>query len=143
MWKAIAEAEAIKVTAGKVEAIVVETAEPRTATQQYINERIAAGHTDGNGNALDDKGQIINIGSYLDKNGNVVYSEADAEQLIVYKSEVRNVEAYYKACELEVENLKSEIETQKLIVAQCKAELEAAINSGATDDTPAEETPAE
>lgn len=54
-----------------------------------------------------------------------------------------NVEAYYKACELEVENLKSEIETQKLIVAQCKAELEAAINSGATDDTPAEETPAE
>ena len=141
--KAIAEAEAIKVTAGKVEAIVVATAEPRTATQQYINERIAAGHTDGNGNALDDKGQIINIGSYLDKNGNVVYSEADAEQLIVYKSEVRNVEAYYKACELEVENLKSEIETQKLIVAQCKAELEAAINSGATDDTPAEETPAE
>ena len=141
--KAIAEAEAIKVTAGKVEAIVVETAEPRTATQQYINERIAAGHTDGNGNALDDKGQIINIGSYLDKNGNVVHSEADAEQLIVYKSEVRNVEAYYKECELEVENLKSEIETQKLIVAQCKAELEAAINSGATDDTPAEETPAE
>lgn len=141
--KAIAEAEAIKVTAGKVEAIVVATAEPRTATQQYINERIAAGHTDGNGNALDDKGQIINIGSYLDKNGNVVYSEADAEQLIVYKSEVRNVEAYYKACELEVENLKSEIKTQKLIVAQCKAELEAAINSGATDDTPAEETPAE
>lgn len=141
--KAIAEAEAIKVTAGKVEAIVVATAEPRTATQQYINERIAAGHTDGKGNALDDKGQIINIGSYLDKNGNVVYSEADAEQLIVYKSEVRNVEAYYKACELEVENLKSEIETQKLIVAQCKAELEAAINSGATDDTPAEETPAE
>ena len=141
--KAIAEAEAIKVTAGKVEAIVVATAEPRTATQQYINERIAAGHTDRNGNALDDKRQIINIGSYLDKNGNVVYSEADAEQLIVYKSEVRNVEAYYKACELEVENLKSEIETQKLIVAQCKAELEAAINSGATDDTPAEETPAE
>lgn len=141
--KAIAEAEAIKVTAGKVEAIVVATAEPRTATQQYINERIAAGHTDVNRNALDDKGQIINIGSYLDKNGNVVYSGADAEQLIVYKSEVRNVEAYYKACELEVENLKSEIETQKLIVAQCKAELEAAINSGATDDTPAEETPAE
>lgn len=141
--KAIAEAEAIKVTAGKVEAIVVETAEPRTATQQYINERIAAGHTDGYGNALDDKGRIIYLGSYLDKNGNVVYSEADAEQLIVYKSEVRNVEAYYKACELEVENLKSEIETQKLIVAQCKAELEAAINSGATDDTPAEETPAE
>lgn len=141
--KAIAEAEAIKVTAGKVEVIIVETAEPRTATQQYINDRITAGHTDGNGNALDDKGQIINIGNYLDKNGNVVHSEADAEQLIVYKSEVRNVEAYYKACELEVENLKSEIETQKLIVAQCKAELEAAINSGATDDTPVEETPAE
>ena len=141
--KAIAEAEAIKVTAGKVEAIIVETAEPRTATQQYINDRITAGHTDENGNALDDKGQIINIGDYLDKNGNVVHSVADAGQVIGYKSEVRNVEAYYKACELEVENLKSEIETQKLIVAQCKAELEAAINSGATDDTPVEETPAE
>ena len=145
--KAIAEAEAIKVTAGKVEAIVVETAEPRTANQQYINDRIAAGHTDGNGNALDNKGQIIYVGSYLDKNGNVVSSEAEAEQLIVYKSEVKNVEAYYKECELEVENLKSEIAAQKLIVAQCKAELEAAINSGAIDDeTPeegGEETPAE
>ena len=74
---------------------------------------------------------------YVDENGDTIHVSGWYEYIYT------NVDAYYKECEIEVENLKAEIEMQQQIVAQCKAELEAAINSGATDDVPATDTPAE
>lgn len=123
----IAEAEAIKAVAGEVNYRIEISFVAKTADSSY---------TDSNGHP-------VNPGDYIDENGNWVEFAEDAATIRQVNRITVNVEAYYKECELEVENLKSEIEAQKLIVAQCKAELEAAINSGATDNTPAEETPAE
>lgn len=137
--KAIAEAEAKKVTAGKVEVNYTWHIEYRMADQKFVDNC----STNAQGVKVDAAGNPVKVGDYLNSQNLVVSNKEDAAQDIVWESKTVNAEAYYKECELEVENLKSEIETQKLIVAQCKAELEAAINSGATDDTPAEETPAE
>ena len=137
--KAIAEAEAKKVTAGTVEVNYTWHIEYKMADQNFIDNC----STNAQGVKVDAAGNPVKVGDYLNSQNLVVSNKEDAAQYIVWHSETVNAEAYYKECELEVENLKSEIETQKLIVAQCKAELEAAINSGATDDTPAEETPAE
>lgn len=123
----IAEAEAIKAVAGEVNYRIEISFVAKTADSSY---------TDSNGHS-------VNPGDYIDENGNWVEFAEDAATIRQVNRITVNVEAYYKECELEVENLKTEIEAQKLIVAQCKAELEAAINSGATDNTPAEETPAE
>lgn len=123
----IAEAEAIKAVAGEVNYRIEISFVAKTADSSY---------TDSNGHS-------VTPGDYIDENGNWVEFAEDAATIRQVNRITVNVEAYYKECELEVENLKSEIEAQKLIVAQCKAELEAAINSGATDNTPAEETPAE
>ena len=120
-------AEAIKAVAGEVNYRIEISFVAKTADSSY---------TDSNGHS-------VNPGDYIDENGNWVEFAEDAATIRQVNRITVNVEAYYKECELEVENLKSEIEAQKLIVAQCKAELEAAINSGATDNTPAEETPAE
>lgn len=137
--KAIAEAEAKKVTAGKVEVNYTWYIKYRMADQDFIDNC----STNAQGVKVDAAGNPVKVGDYLNSQNLVVSNKEDAAQNIEWESKTVNAEAYYKECELEVENLKSEIETQKLIVAQCKAELEAAINSGATDDTPAEETPAE
>lgn len=137
--KAIAEAEAKKVTAGKVEVNYTWHIEYRMADQKFVDNC----STNDQGVKVDAAGNPVKVGDYLSSQNLVVSNKEDAAQYIVWESKTVNAEAYYKECELEVENLKSEIEAQKLIVAQCKAELEAAINSGATDDTPAEETPAE
>lgn len=137
--KAIAEAEAKKVTAGKVEVNYTWHIEYRMADQKFVDNC----STNAQGVKVDAADNPVKVGDYLNSQNLVVSNKEDAAQDIVWESKTVNAEAYYKECELEVENLKSEIETQKLIVAQCKAELEAAINSGATDDTPAEETPAE
>ena len=137
--KAIAEAEAKKVTAEKVEVNYTWHIEYRMADQKFVDNC----STNAQGVKVDAAGNPVKVGDYLNSQNLVVSNKEDAAQNIVWESKTVNAEAYYKECELEVENLKSEIETQKLIVAQCKAELEAAINSGATDDTPAEETPAE
>lgn len=124
----IAEAEAIKAVAGEVNYRIEISFVAKTADSSY---------TDSNGHS-------VNPGDYIDENGNWVEFAEDAATIRQVNRITVNVEAYYKECELKVENLKSEIAAQKLIVAQCKAELEAAINSGAIDDeTPAEETPAE
>lgn len=127
----IAEAEAIKAVAGEVNYRIEISFVAKTADSSY---------TDSNGHS-------VNPGDYIDENGNWVEFAEDAATIRQVNRITVNVEAYYKECELEVENLKSEIAAQKLIVAQCKAELEAAINSGAIDDeTPeegGEETPAE
>lgn len=137
--KAIAEAEAKKVTAGKVEVNYTWHIEYRMADQDFIDNC----STNAQGVKVDAAGNPVKVGDYLNSQNLVVSNKEDAAQNIVWESKTVNAEAYYKECELEVENLKTEIEAQKLIVAQCKAELEAAINSGATDNTPAEETPAE
>ena len=137
--KAIAEAEAKKVTAGKVEVNYTWYIKYRMADQDFIDNC----STNAQGVKVDAAGNPVKVGDYLNSQNLVVSNKEDAAQNIVWESKTVNAEAYYKECELEVENLKSEIEAQKLIVAQCKAELEAAINSGATDNTPAEETPAE
>lgn len=137
--KAIAEAEAKKVTAGKVEVNYTWHIEYRMADQKFVDNC----STNDQGVKVDAAGNPVKVGDYLNSQNLVVSNKEDAAQNIVWESKTVNAEAYYKECELEVENLKSEIEAQKLIVAQCKAELEAAINSGATDNTPAEETPAE
>lgn len=137
--KAIAEAEAKKVTAGKVEVNYTWHIEYRMADQKFVDNC----STNAQGVKVDAAGNPVKVGDYLNSQNLVVSNKEDAAQNIVWESKTVNAEAYYKECELEVENLKSEIEAQKLIVAQCKAELEAAINSGATDNTPAEETPAE
>lgn len=137
--KAIAEAEAKKVTAGTVEVNYTWHIEYKMADQNFIDNC----STNAQGVKVDAAGNPVKVGDYLNSQNLVVSNKEDAAQYIVWDSETVNAEAYYKECELEVENLKSEIEAQKLIVAQCKAELEAAINSGATDNTPAEETPAE
>lgn len=127
----IAEAEAIKAVAGEVNYRIEISFVAKTADSSY---------TDSNGHS-------VNPGDYIDENGNWVEFAEDAATIRQVNRITVNVEAYYKECELEVENLKSEIAAQKLIVAQCKAELEAAINSGAiNDETPeegGEETPAE
>ncbi len=122
----IAEAEQKKVAANSVQISMQWTTYIALATYNY---------TDSNGHE-------VKVGDMIDRYGNYTTNEEEARRGEYVYSSV-NAEAYYKECELEVENLKSEIAAQKLIVAQCKAELEAAINSGATDDTPAEETPAE
>lgn len=137
--KAIAEAETKKVTAGTVEVNYTWHIEYKMADQNFIDNC----STNAQGVKVDAAGNPVKVGDYLNSQNLVVSNKEDAAQYIVWHSETVNAEAYYKECELEVENLKSEIEAQKLIVAQCKAELEAAINSGATDNTPAEETPAE
>lgn len=137
--KAIAEAEAKKVTAGKVEVNYTWYIKYRMADQDFIDNC----STNDHGVKVDAAGNPVKVGDYLNSQNHVVSNKEDAAQNIERESKTVNAEAYYKECELEVENLKSEIEAQKLIVAQCKAELEAAINSGATDNTPAEETPAE
>lgn len=137
--KAIAEAEAKKVTAGKVEVNYTWYIEYRMADQKFVDNC----STNAQGVKVDAAGNPVKVGDYLNSQNLVVSNKEDAAQNIVWESKTVNAEAYYKECELEVENLKTEIEAQKLIVAQCKAELEAAINSGATDNTPAEETPAE
>ena len=137
--KAIAEAEAKKVTAGTVEVNYTWHIEYKMADQNFIDNC----STNAQGVKVDAAGNPVKVGDYLNSQNLVVSNKEDAAQYIVWHSETVNAEAYYKEYELEVENLKSEIEAQKLIVAQCKAELEAAINSGATDETPAEETPAE
>lgn len=137
--KAIAEAEAKKVTAGKVEVNYTWHIEYRMADQKFVDNC----STNAQGVKVDAAGNPVKVGDYLNSQNLVVSNKEDAAQNIVWESKTVNAEAYYKECELEVENLKTEIEAQKLIVAQCKAELEAAINSGATDNTPAEETPAE
>lgn len=126
----IAEAEQKKVAANSVQISMQWTTYIDLAKSNYI---------DGNGHE-------VKVGDMIDVFGNYTTNEEEAKRgKYVYESV--NAEAYYKECELEVENLKSEIAAQKLIVAQCKAELEAAINSGAIDDeTPeegGEETPAE
>ena len=91
---------------------------------------------------VDANGNTVKAGDYLDADGNRVDSAADAEQIqnAWYTSE--SAEAYLSECEAEVANLETQIEAQKLIVAQCKAELDAVINSGSMD-TPATDTPAE
>ena len=141
--KAIAEAEAKKVTAGKVEVNYTWHIEYRMADQKFVDNC----STNDQGVKVDAAGNPVKVGDYLNSQNLVVSNKEDAAQNIVWESKTVNAEAYYKECELEVENLKSEIAAQKLIVAQCKAELEAAINSGAIDDeTPeegGEETPAE
>lgn len=137
--KAIAEAEAKKVTAGKVKVNYTWHIEYRMADQKFVDNC----STNAQGVKVDAAGNPVKVGDYLNSQNLVVSNKEDAAQNIVWESKTVNAEAYYKECELEVENLKTEIEAQKLIVAQCKAELEAAINSGATDNTPAEETPAE
>lgn len=139
---AIVEAEAKKVTAGKVISIQESQLERWTADADYVNSR----PTDSYGNHLDPNGQIINIGDYLDYRGCVVSTPEEAAWITVIVNVNKNAEAFLKECEAEVENLKLEIKAQKLIVAQCKADLEAAINSGSIQ-TPSEggneETPAE
>ena len=139
---AIVEAEAKKVTAGKVISIQESQLVRWTADEAYVNSR----PTDSYGNHLDPNGQIIEIGDYLDYRGCVVSTPEEAAWITVIVNDNKNAEAFLKECEAEVENLKLEIEAQKLIVAQCKADLEAAINSGSIQ-TPSEggneETPAE
>lgn len=137
--EAIAKAEAIKATAGKVGYEAYTYYEAKKADQDFVNNCAL----NDNNEPVDANGRVVHVGDFLDSNNCVVDTWDEAAKIPMTGLRTINVEAYYKACELEVENLKSEIETQKLIVAQCKAELEAAINSGATDDTPAEETPAE
>lgn len=139
--EAIANAEARKVVAGNVVGIVVEGWIPKRADSNYYQYLIDQNQVDGNGYPIDNNGNRVYVGSLLDNNNNVVWNEDDAAKVWGSKYEERNVEAFLKECELEVEHLKAEIEAQKLIVAQCKTELEAGINSG-TVETP-EETPAE
>lgn len=84
---------------------------------------------------VDDNGNTVTDGSYLDANGNKVNSAADAEQIENAWYNAESAKAYLAECEAEVANLESEIEAQKLIVAQCKSEMDAVLN-GTT--TPAE-----
>ena len=91
---------------------------------------------------VDANGNTVTDGDYLDANGNKVYNAADAEQIQDAWYTFESAEAYLSECEAEVANLETQIEAQKLIVAQCKAELDAVINSGSMD-TPATDTPAE
>ena len=96
---------------------------------------------DGN-SYVDDNGEEVTNGDYLDAKGNKVDDPADAEQIPYPWYSTESAEAYLSECEAEVANLETRIEAQKLIVAQCKAELDAVINSGSMD-TPATDTPAE
>ena len=96
---------------------------------------------DGN-SYVDANGNTVTNGDYLDAAGNKVDDPADAEQIPNPWYSTESAEAYLSECEAEVANLESQIEAQKLIVAQCKAELDAVINSGSMD-TPATDTPAE
>ena len=137
--EAIAKAEAIKATAGKVGYEAYTYYEAKKADQDFVNNCAL----NENNEPVDANGRVVHVGDFLDSNNCVVDTGDEAAKIPMTGLRTINVEAYYKECELEVENLKTEIEAQKLIVAQCKAELEAAINSGATDNTPAEETPAE
>lgn len=84
---------------------------------------------------VDDNGNTVTDGSYLDANGNKVNSATDAEQIENAWYNAESAKAYLAECEAEVANLESEIEAQKLIVAQCKSEMDAVLN-GTT--TPAE-----
>ena len=96
---------------------------------------------DGN-SYVDDNGEEVTNGDYLDAKGNKVDDPADAEQIPYPWYSTESAEAYLSECEAEVANLETRIEAQKLIVAQCKSELDAVINSGSMD-TPATDTPAE
>lgn len=131
---AIAEAEAKKLTAGKVENRLVPYTTARTADQAYVDGL----PTNQYGEHIDRNGNVVNVGDYLDASGCKVTSYEEAAQITRWKYETVNLEAFLKQCEADVENLKLEIEAQKLIVAQCKTELEAAINSGSIE-APAEE----
>ena len=136
---AIAEAEAKKVTAGKVINIPYTYTVAWTADQAYVNSL----PTNQYGEHIDRNGTVVNVGDYLDGSGCKVTSYEEAAQITQYSTRPENAEAFLKQCEADVENLKLEVEAQKLIVAQCKAELEAAINSGSIEAPAEEETPAE
>ncbi|WP_303916565.1 hypothetical protein [Bacteroides mediterraneensis] len=86
---------------------------------------------------LDQNGTWVSDGSYVDGNDNKVYNEYDAarEEVIWYTT--TSAKAYLAECESELANLESQIEAQKAIVAQCKAEMDAVLNSTAST-TPAE-----
>lgn len=136
---AIAEAEAKKVTADKVVAIPYVYTVAWTADQAYVDGL----PTNENGEHIDRNGNVVQVGDYLDGSGCKVTSYEEAAQITQYGTRTENAEAFLKQCEADVENLKLEVEAQKLIVAQCKAELEAAINSGSIETPAEEETPAE
>lgn len=136
---AIAEAEAKKLTADKVVAIYETYTIAWRADQAYIESL----PTNMDNEHIDRNGNVVNVGDYLDASGCKVTSYEEAAQIPQSGYTTKNAEAFLKQCEDEVENLKLEIKAQKLIVAQCKAELEAAINSGSIEAPAEEETPAE
>ncbi len=86
---------------------------------------------------VDDNGNTVTNGDYLDAFGNKVYDPNDAEQLSSTWYSTESAKAYLSECESELANLESQIEAQKAIVAQCKAEMDAVLNS-TTSETPAE-----
>lgn len=105
----------------------------------------AAGNYDPSGTAwdgqsyVDDNGETVTDGSYLDANGNKVNSAEEAEMLESAWYSEESAKAYLAECEADLANLESQIEAQKLIVAQCKSEMDAVLNGEITvPETPAE-----
>lgn len=86
---------------------------------------------------VDDNGNTVTDGDYLDAFGNKVDDPNDAEQMTSTWYNTESAKAYLAECESELANLESQIEAQKAIVAQCKAEMDAVLNS-TTSETPAE-----
>lgn len=86
---------------------------------------------------VDDNGNTVTDGDYLDAFGNKVDDPKDAEQMTTTWYSSESAKAYLAECESELANLESQIEAQKAIVAQCKAEMDAVLNS-TTSETPAE-----
>lgn len=85
----------------------------------------------------DSNGVWVTDGSYVDWDGNKVTDKNLAAQEQVQWYTTTSAKAYLAKCESELANLESQIEAQKAIVAQCKAEMDAVLNSTAST-TPAE-----
>lgn len=96
--------------------------------------------TDWDGQSyVDDNGVTVTDGSYLDANGNKVNSAEEAERIESAWYSNESAKAYLAECEAELANLESQIEAQKLIVAQCKSEMDAVLSGEITvPETPAE-----
>lgn len=113
---------------------IIEIGTPINAWYEY--DPTSTTTWDGNG-YYDHNGTWVSDGSYVDWNDNKVYNEYEAalEEVTWYTTTI--AKAYLAECESELANLESQIEAQKAIVAQCKAEMDAVLNSTAST-TPAE-----
>lgn len=103
-------------------------------TYQY--DPTSTTYWDGTG-YRDNNGVWVTDGSYVDWYGNKVTDKNQAAQEQVQWYTTTSAKAYLAKCESELANLESQIEAQKAIVAQCKAEMDAVLNSTAST-TPAE-----